>query len=135
MPKIVQRENFDGTLERVSRLGLSNLWSELEGIITGFDLLVEERKDSNGGAAIRSMMDERFREVQGWANKSSGGVDWTKCHAINGANVCMGVEIQFSARSDLLIVDVGHLRDDITVGRIDVGIIVVPSDQLAVYLT
>jgi hypothetical protein len=35
----------------------------------------------------------------------------------------------------MLIVDVHHLRDEITNGRIDVGVIVVPSDSLARYLT
>jgi hypothetical protein len=49
--------------------------------------------------------------------------------------VCLGVEVQFSARSDLLIVDVQHLRDEITEGRIDVGVIVVPSNKLAYFLT
>ena len=135
MPKVIQGKSFDGAEERARRLGLAPLLAELKGILTDFELLVEERKDSNGGAAIRYMVDERFRRSQGWVNKSSGGVDWTKCHTVNGTNVCIGVEIQLSARSDLLIVDVAHLRDDITAGQIDVGVIVVPSDRLAVYLT
>jgi len=37
------------------------------------------------------------------------------------------VEIQFSARSDLMIVDVAHLREGVADGTIDVGFLVVPS--------
>jgi hypothetical protein len=135
MPKITDRFSFDGAMERVVRLGLGSLWTELEAILTGFELLVEERRDANGAAEVRSILDERFRKAQGWTMRSAGGVDWTKCHAINGASVCLGVEIQISGRSDLLIVDVVHLRDELTAGSIDVGVIVVPSDRLAVFLT
>lgn len=122
-------------MERVTRLGLSPVWSELEEVITSFELLVAETRDANGGAEVRSIIDKRFHQFEGWSTKIVGGVDWTKCLAINGASVCLGVEIQFSGRSDLLIVDVVHLRDEITAGRIDAGVIVVPSDRLAVFLT
>ncbi len=135
MPKIAERFSFDGADPRVARLGLSSLWAELEEILTGFELLIEERRDANGAAEVRSILDERFRNAQGWTMKSSGGVDWTKCEAINGANVCLGVEVQISGRSDLLIVDVVHLRDDLIAGSIDVGVIVVPSDRFAFFLT
>jgi restriction endonuclease BglII len=135
MPKITDRNFFDGAMERVVRLGLEPLWRELEEILTGFEMLVEERRDANGAAEIRALLDGRFQRGKGWDRRAAGGVDWTKCHTINGARVCLGVEIQFSGRSDLLIVDVAHLRDEITTGRIDVGIIAVPSDRLAVFLT
>jgi len=46
----------------------------------------------------------------------------------------MGVEVQVSARSDLLIRDIVHLRNDIQSGKIDVGIIVVPDDRLEYFL-
>jgi len=135
MPKIVDRTFFNGTNERLDRLGLRGIWQELETLLVSFELLVLEKKDSNGGAAVRVFLDTRFREVGGWENRATGGVDWTKCHIVNGTKVCLGVEIQFSARSDLLIVDVQHLRDEITAGRIDVGVIVVPSNHLAYFLT
>lgn len=135
MPKITDRASFDGAMERIARLGLEPLWAELEEILTGFELLIEERRDANGAAEIRSILDARFRRLEGWSNKAAGGVDWTKCKAVNGTRICLGIEIQFSGRSDLLIVDVAHLRDELTAGRIDAGIIVVPSDRLAVFLT
>ncbi len=135
MPKITERTFFNGTDEKLDRLGLRVIWKQLEGVLISFELRVTERKDANGGAAVREIFDSRFREVGGWENRQTGGVDWTKCHTVNGARGCLGVEIQFSARSDLLIVDVQHLRDEITAGRIDVGVIVVPSDKLAYFLT
>jgi hypothetical protein len=135
MPKIADRKFFNGTNEKLDRLGLRGLWQELETLLTRFELLVVEARDSNGGAAVRVLIDDRFRTAGGWENKATGGVDWTKCRTVNGTRVCLGVEIQFSARSDLLIVDVQHLRDDITEGRIDVGVIVVPSNKLAYFLT
>jgi hypothetical protein len=135
MPKITDRASFDGAMERIARLGLEPLWAELEEIITGFDLFIEERRDANGAAEIRSILDARFRQFEEWSNKASGGVDWTKCKTVNGTRICLGIEVQFSGRSDLLIVDVAHLRDELTAGRIDAGIIIVPSDRLAVFLT
>jgi len=135
MPKIVERTFFNGTNEKLDRLGLRGLWQELETLLVSFELLVIEARDANGGAAVRVLIDERFRTAGGWKNKATGGVDWTKCRTVNGMRVCLGVEIQFSARSDLLIVDVQHLRDEITEGRIDVGVIVVPSNRLAYFLT
>lgn len=114
---------------------MGSLWTELEAILTGFELLIEERRDANGAVEVRSILDDRFRKAQGWIMKSTGGVDLTKCKTINGASVCLGVEVQISGRSDLLIVDVVHLRDELTAGSIDVGVIVVPSDRLAVFLT
>ena len=65
----------------------------------------------------------------------TGFVDWTKCKTINGTRVCIGVEVQFSARSDLLAIDIHHLRRALNAGEIDVGILVVPDDTLAVFLT
>lgn len=135
MPTIVDRTFFNGTNEKLDRLGLRGLWDELESLLIGFELCVAEKKDSNGGAAVREIIDTRFRAAGGWKNRATGGVDWTKCHTINGTRVCLGVEIQFSARSDLLIVDVQHLRDEIIEGRIDIGAIVVPSNKLAYFLT
>jgi hypothetical protein len=135
MPSVAERENYNGGSERINRLGLQGLWEELEGILTGFKLLIEERRDANGGAEVRKLLDARFEKQGGWTKKQVGGVDWTKCIERNGTRICLGVEIQFSGRSDLLIVDIDHLREGITAGVIDVGVIVTPADTLSVYLT
>jgi hypothetical protein len=40
-----------------------------------------------------------------------------------------------SARSDMLVMDVHHLRTAMIEGRIDVGVLAVPSDLLGGFLT
>jgi hypothetical protein len=97
--------------------------------------LVKEQKDSNGGAAVRKLIDEQFDRIGGWTKKVSGDMDWIKCKAANGTSVCIGVEVQVSARSDLLVMDMIHLNAAFREGRIDVGLVIVPSDKLSKYLT
>jgi hypothetical protein len=135
VPRIVDRRSYGGADARIQRLGLAPLWTELEKILTGFQLVVLERQDSNGGAAVRKLIDAEFAAAGGWTKKQTGDVDWTKCLTVNGTRLCLRVEIQVSARSDLLIVDVDHLRQQIIAGTIDVGVLVTPSDKLAVFLT
>jgi len=82
---------------------------------------------------IRCDPHERF--PKSWKNVAAGDIDWTRCHTINGTRVCIGVENQMSARSDLLVIDVMHIRGAIERGEIDVGVLLVPSDRLGVFLT
>jgi hypothetical protein len=135
LPRIHEEHPYNGALERIERLGLRSLLNELRQMLTGFVLLVREEVDANGGAAVRRLIDEEFRWVGGWRGTRSGGIDWRKCLVINGVRVCICVEIQFSARSDLLVIDIIHLRQAITAGEIDVGILVVPNDRLSRFLT
>jgi hypothetical protein len=135
MPQIVQAKAYNGAMKRIDRLGLTALYAELEEILTGFDLLVKEGKDSNGGAAVRDLIDIRFALAHGWIKTQTGGIDWIKSVELVDASPCLGVEIQVSSRSDLLIVDVCHLRERIELGELDVGVLVVPSDALALFLT
>jgi len=135
MPKIVEEEQYNGAAERIQRLGLASLLNEIRAIISNYQLLVKEERDANGGAAVRKLMDAQFQNADGWKKKQTGDVDWTKCRIVNGTRVCIGVEIQFSARSDLLAIDLIHLRKAIVRGHIDVGVLVVPSDKLGVFLT
>jgi hypothetical protein len=135
VPRIVEEHAYNGVRERIERLGLSPLLDELRDILQGFALRVQESRDANGGAAVRKLIDERFHQARGWTKKQTGDVDWTKCRTVNGTKVCVGVEVQFSARSDLVVIDVIHLRKAVTDGKIDVAVLVVPSDTLGVYLT
>ena len=135
MPKIVEEIDYDGARERVKRLGLTPLVDEVKAIVSDFELLVEERADANGGAAVRKLLDARFEEAGGWTKKVSGDIDWTKCKVVNGTKVCVGVEVQVSARSDLLVVDMIHLTAAFRDGRLDAGIVIVPSDKLSRFLT
>lgn len=134
MPRL-EEIAYDGFHEKTKRLGLTAILEETRQILSRFDLRVLEKKDSNGGAALRELIDARFKSVSGWKNKQTGDVDWTKCHRTNGTEVCLGVEVQMSARSDMLVMDVYHLRDAMAVGRIDVGVLAVPSDALGSFLT
>ncbi len=137
MPKITDEVPFGGAVERISRLGLTPLYEEVKAIIKAFPLLVKEQKNANGGKAVRVMLDAQFdaRRASGWQKRQTGAVDWTKCLVIDGARVCLGVEVQMSARSDLIIIDLIHLRLALTNGRIDVGLLIVPNDKLGPYLT
>jgi hypothetical protein len=91
--------------------------------------------DANGGAAVRKMIDNQFDAIGGWTKRTAGDIDWMKCHRTNGTRVCIGVEVQVSARSDLLVVDMIHLTAAFRDGRLDVGVIIVPSDRLSRFLT
>jgi hypothetical protein len=135
MPKIVEEVYYDGAQERIGRLGLTPLVGEIQSALTGFQLLVAEKKDSNGGAAVRKLIDKQFDRLGGWTKKVSGDMDWIKCKIVNGTSVCIGVEVQVSARSDLLVMDMIHLNAAFREGRIDVGLVIVPSDKLGKYLT
>lgn len=137
MPKIAEEDilKYDSVIQKMERLGLISLFEEIQKILTGFELRLEEKKDANGGAELRKIMDKRFEKQRGWTKKVSGGIDWTKCLIVNGTRVCIGVELQFSARSDLVIVDIIHLRKGLTDGAIDVGVLVVPNNTLGPFLT
>ena len=67
MTRPIERKSYDGAEERLQRLGLQSLWNELETILR-FKLLIEERRDANGGAAVRDMIDAAFIEAGGWKN-------------------------------------------------------------------
>lgn len=135
MPRIVKELAYDGAQERITRLGLGSLLEEVRTILTGFDLRVKEEKDANGGAALRKMIDARFEQMSDWEGRKTGDIDWTKCRSINGVQVCLGIELQLSARSDMIAVDIIHLGTALRKGKIDVGILVVPSDRLSRFLT
>jgi len=135
MPKITHEKPYDGFEAKLKRLGMEPLMDELRAILTGFELRLLEEVDSNGGAAVRKLIDTRFTRAEGWTKKTTGGVDWTKCKQINGTRVCIGVEVQVSGRSDLVAVDILHLSQAVKRGELDVGVIVVPDDRLAPFLT
>ncbi len=134
MAKITEIFNFDGVETKMNRLGLQIILEEVCELLRSATILLEERKQANGAAAVRELIDLRFAAASGWERKQSGDVDWMKCKVINGTKVCLGVEIQVSARSELLYKDILHLRTRISQGDINLGIIVVPSDKMQSYL-
>jgi hypothetical protein len=145
MPTIVNRYEPGGVVTRIDRLGLRPLVEDLERIVTGFDLRVLEERDQNSGGLVRELLDARFEaenrrlglsasDPLRWKCKRTGGIDWAKLLPMASATVAIGVEIQFSGRSDLMIVDVAHLREGVAEGNIDVGFLIVPSINLSKFL-
>jgi len=91
---------------------------------------------ANGASGIREALDNSFGKGQNWVGIKAGGIDWIKRVRFNQTFLArLGVEIQVSARSDLLIRDVVHLRNSLQQAEIDVGVIVVPDDRMQKFLT
>jgi hypothetical protein len=135
MPQIVEEVYYVGTKERIGRLGLISLVDEIRSALTGFQLLVREQVHANSRAAVRSLLDAQFSRLGGWATEGAYGIDWTKSKVLNGTRVCIGVEVQVSARSSLLLIDMLHLRTAFRDGLTDVGLVIVASDKLSRLLT
>jgi hypothetical protein len=136
VPKVTEEKSYGAAREKIVRLHLTPLYEELVGIIESFQLLVAEKKDGNSAAEVRVKFDAAFNSRGDWKGIKSGGIDWSKCLKINGASVCLGVEVQLSNRSDSgIIMDLIHLRNAITRGLIDVGVLIVANNTLGHYLT
>jgi hypothetical protein len=131
VPIISETRDYNGFALKAARLGLDALVAEAVSTL-GFDMRCKEAKHANGTQWIRQTIDAGFTQLGGWTKLASGGIDWTKASA-QGAT--LGVEVQVSGRSDMLAVDVIHLREKLVAGAIDVGVIVVPDDTLSDYLT
>lgn len=133
--KITSIRYYGGSKAKISRLGLAELFLEVQEIILLTKVFLLEERNQNGGAELRKLLDAGFEEAGNWTKTVSGGVDWSKKVRYNRTFLAhIGVEVQVSARSDLLIRDIVHLRNSIQAGEIEVGIIVVPSDKLQTYL-
>lgn len=131
MPRITDRREYNGFNRIIERHGLKELVEEALSTL-GFQLLVREERHANGTRDLREQIDQGFEDLGGWTKVASGGIDWTKSNE-RGAKI--GVEVQVSARSDLVAVDVMHLQKSLADGVIDVGIIIVPDDTLSRFLT
>jgi hypothetical protein len=133
--KITKMRFYDGARERVCRLGLADLLFELQDILLSVDVRLKEEKEANGAAVLRKRIDDEFKARGGWKKTTAGGIDWIKKLRYNQTIlVRLGVELQVSARSDLLVRDVVHLRNSVDEGIIDVGIVVMPDDRLQCFL-
>jgi len=133
--KITKIKYYNGSRDKVCRLGLSALFLELQQTLLNTEIRLLEEKDANGAAEIRKKLDKNFENAGDWHKKTTGGVDWIKRIRYNDSIVSrLGVQVQVSARSDLLIRDIVHLRNSLQKGEIDVGVIVVPDDRLQIYL-
>jgi hypothetical protein len=134
--KITTTRFYGGARDKVCRLALADLFLEVQQIIfdTKVELLEELQKNSAG--VIRERLDAQFVKAGGWTKTVTGDVDWVKRLKYNQTlTVKMGVEVQVSARSDLVVRDLLHLRNSLQKGTIDIGVIVVSSDKMQTFLT
>ena len=133
--KITKIKFYNGAKDKVCRLGLTGLFLELQEIILETQIRLLEEKEANGAAVIRKALDEAFVQKGEWHKQAAGGIDWIKRTRYNETILSrIGVEVQVSARSDLLIRDIVHLRNSLQSAEIDVGVIVVPDELLQSFL-
>lgn len=132
--KIVREIPYNGSEQRIARLNLVPLVDEVRGILKNIKVKIKEQRHANSGGVLRKLIDEKFEQAGGWLRRTSGASDWKKCVEIDGVTVCIEVEVQVSARSDLVVIDIYHLRRSIQAGEIDLGILIVPSDRLTPFL-
>lgn len=134
--KISNMKFYGGSREKVCRLGLAQLFLELQDIIFSAEVKVLNEKQANSAGCVREIIDARFIAYQEWKHSASGGIDWVKRFRYNDTILSrLGVEVQVSGRSDLLARDIVHIRNSLHDSHIDVGVIVVPSDALEFFLT
>lgn len=132
MPIISERLDYNGFLNKISRLKMDELVREAESTLLSFQLFVEERKHANGTKGTRQTIDSNFQSIDGWTKITVGGIDWQKSSSVNAR---LGVEVQVSGRSDMLAVDIMHLKESLSTGFIDAGLIIVPDNRLSRFLT
>jgi hypothetical protein len=134
--KIAAIEYYSGARQKICRLGLSDLYFELQDIIFKTEVKIKKEQHANSGAVVRELIDLGFSQIGGWVKTASGDIDWVKRIRYNDSIIArLGIEIQVSGRSELMIKDILHIRKSIQSGDIDAGILVVPSDEFAYYLT
>jgi len=127
---------YDGSKERICRLGLSEIFLEVQQIIFETKINLLEQKEANGAAFIREKLDESFKSKKEWQFSKTGDIDWIKKMRYNCTVLArLGVEIQVSSRSDQLTRDLVHLRNNLREGKIDTGVVIVPSDKMQYFLT
>lgn len=134
--KINQIKFYGGAREKICRLGLSHLFLELQEIIFKTYVAVQKKKHGNSAAVVRERIDASFEAGDSWIKSQTGDIDWIKRIRYNESILSrLGVEIQVSGRSDMLSRDIVHIRNNLQDSVIDIGVIVVPSDDFRYCLT
>jgi hypothetical protein len=141
MARIVELACYDAAWQKAERLGLLDVMAEIANIIGGCRLDVFPTRNMNSGKVVREMLDAEFKRAGGWLKEERGGgdIDWIKRIIVNGSTIAVGVELQVSGRGGgSHLTDIIHLRAGLAESedaRIDVAVMVVPTDLLARYLT
>lgn len=133
--KIDSMKFYNGSCEKITRLGMSDMLVSLLQALMNTRILLKEEKDANGSREVRAAIDATLEAAEGWNKGGPGDIDWvvTKTRPPD-MEIRMGVEVQVSARSDLVIRDLLHLRESMKAGSIEVVALVVPTDRMSVFL-
>ena len=81
--KIATMRFYDGSRDKVCRLGLADLFLELQDIIFDAVVNIEETPEANSGAGVREILDAQFRLRDNWQNTATGGTGSTAYLAVN----------------------------------------------------
>ena len=76
--KITTIRYYGGAREKVCRLGLADLFLELQQILFETRIELAEEQDANSAAVVREAIDASFQSGTEWVKIAAGGVDWTK---------------------------------------------------------
>ncbi|MGI9086337.1 MAG: hypothetical protein ACR2HH_01130 [Chthoniobacterales bacterium] len=121
--------------DKIARLGLTDLFLQVQEIVFATHVTLQEFVRANGAAPIREKIHASFSSNKDWARIAAGGFHRGKHMRSNPPFAAiLDVKVQVSARSDLLIRDVVHLRNSLQKAEIDVGVIVVPDDRMQKFL-
>ncbi|MCX6261257.1 MAG: hypothetical protein NTY95_10560 [Bacteroidia bacterium] len=123
---------YGGARAKICRLGLSHLFLELQDILLSTQIYILREKQKNSAGVVRERIDYSFectnKDITNnddkWIKSSSGDIDWKRRYRFNTSIVpWIGVEIQVSARSDLLARDIVHIRNSLQESRIDMDLV------------
>lgn len=133
--KISKLKFFGYGRQKIARLGLTDLFLNVQEIVLETRVTLIESVRANRAGRIKKEINASFFSRKDWVQTKAGAIhrgrrlfDNRNCRPI------LGVQIQVSARSDLLIRDVVHLRNSLQKAEIDVGVIVVPDDRMQKFL-
>lgn len=130
MARILDQVYYGGARERVERLGLAPLLSEIVAVIESIPIFVPDKNNGTDRSTIRELIDAEFVAAGGWSKRGCAGLGWTKSKVVNATRLCIGAEVQFAPRNDLILVEMIRLNKAFIEGRIDVGVLLLPSSRL-----
>jgi hypothetical protein len=132
--RITQQLAYDGLERRIQRLHLVPVVEEVRQLLKNLRVVLDEWPNSNSDGMLRELITSEFRKGVGWFKQAGRRADWWKSVKIGDARACIGATIRVSGRSDLIVADLHRLCCVIRAGRVDAGVVIVPSDRLASFL-
>ena len=126
---------YDCARDKVCRLGMAHPFVELQEMLLETKIYFLPKGTAANASHVRKLLDERLIANRNWKKNASVGVDWVRAIRYDENFLArLGVEIHVSSRGGLLIRDIVRLRNNLQEGTIDVGVIVVPDDEMQMCL-